>query len=186
MRLAADGSCVEIAKSPDGSPGWIMYFDHEDPEEVVWRPCRECPMCRTDLRPPTRREAGRMAGMSDDVARVRAAAALAAAGPWSVRREDNGYGHERCDVARPASHGGLQTFCEPWLHSPTRLNDAAFIAAALNAALPLCDEVDSLRAIRTAALALSRAIEPADLPPVGRMALLALRVALGPESLPDD
>jgi hypothetical protein len=38
-------------------------------------------------------------------------------------------------------------------------------------------------ALRTAALALSRAIEPADLPPHARMALLALRVALGPESV---
>jgi hypothetical protein len=41
----------------------------------------------------------------------------------------------------------------------------------------------TLDAIRTAALALSRAIEPADLPPHARMALLALRVALGPESV---
>jgi hypothetical protein len=45
------------------------------------------------------------------------------------------------------------------------------------------DEADRLRAIRTAALALSRAVDAADLPPAGRMALLALRVALGPESV---
>jgi hypothetical protein len=50
MRLAADGSCVEIANYPDGSPGWVMYIGPD--EEVVWSPCRECPMCRADLRPP--------------------------------------------------------------------------------------------------------------------------------------
>jgi hypothetical protein len=37
--------------------------------------------------------------------------------------------------------------------------------------------------VRTAALALSRAIEPADLPPEARPLLLLLRVALGPESV---
>jgi hypothetical protein len=55
--------------------------------------------------------------------------------------------------------------------------------AALTHAADLLVGHEDLRAIRTAALALSRAVDAADLPPAGRMALLALRVALGPESV---
>jgi hypothetical protein len=51
MRMAADGSRVEVATPVDCAPGsgWVMYLGPDD--RVRWDPCHTCPMCGGDLRP---------------------------------------------------------------------------------------------------------------------------------------